>query len=573
MTKLRRLLLFTMVLLFLFALGGCSGGSDSDPVIGAGGESYYTPGTSVNAVTYEEAADITLFIWDEGQEAFVELSDGDYVDLTEQQKKTLGVKVEGGTKGRGRVFISDGGANQVEAVPDDTGYYVCDFMFGRENLIWPVLIQEIYSDGYASKKKIILRTRPGAKDNELVRDGLGIQLSKEFLKTGALDSMMMGMLVSPSEEDGAILDAALGSLALNINILDGLGVGYEGDLEKCYRLDEKYYTDPVSPKMIIDSPIPLFSFLIGLLVEEEEATSMCLNDVLGDMGGDDPMMNAVFGGLNLDKKWLLIDLYGMPDKTSIDAAALGAGLYPAYDPVTGIDEDEEKFAYFPEDVYVYDPDNNVHSPFMDRNLTGDVSVDFSQDNLSQFVGGLLANAEIILEASALPIPLAIPGKEGVLQKMHITFNRAGVAFDMTVDPMLLILNDLKMEYYEANVPLWQMSLDMTFEATLKSSETDSSVLVVGLSLVPQLSHCHVMKDNLGIGLFDHSVFIGMLVEAVNEMLGGTGTTISYSLSLADMGIILGDPIVTSLEAGRCFLDMAIESIDTSGLCFISSAGI
>ncbi|MEA3223267.1 MAG: hypothetical protein U9P49_08920 [Thermodesulfobacteriota bacterium] len=568
----KRSLFLILVLLFLFALGGCSGGSDSDALVSAGGESSYTPGASVNAVAYNEAADITLFIWDEGQEAFVELSDGEYVDLTEQQTKTLGVKVEGGTKGRGRVFISDGGANQVEAVPDDTGYYVCDFMFGRENLIWPVLIQEIYSDGYASKKKIILRTRPGAKDNELVRDGLGIQLSKEFLATGALDSVMMGMSVSPSEVEGAILDALD---LLPINIMDGLGVGYPptGDKEKCYKLDEEYYNNPVSPKMIIDSPKPLLSALLKGLIEETEATSMCLNDVLGDMGGDDPMMNAVFDGLNLVKKWLLIDLYGMPDKTSIDAAALGAGLYPAYDPVTGMDEDEKPFAYFPEDVYVYDPDNNVHSPFMDRNLTGDISVDFSQDNLSQFVGGLLANAEIILDAGALPIPLAIPGKEGVLQKMHITFNRAGVAVDMTVDPMLLILNDLKMEYYEANVPVWQISLDMTFEATLKSSEEDPSTLVVGLSLVPQLSHCHVMKDNLGIGLFDHSVFIEMLVEAVNEMLGGTGTTISYPLSLADMGIILGDPIATSLEAGRCFLDMAIEDIDTSGLCFISSAGI
>jgi hypothetical protein len=150
---------------------------------------------------------------------------------------------------------------------------------------------------------------------------------------------------------------------------------------------------------------------------------------------------------------------------------------------------------------------------------------------------------------------------------------------------LLTLNDMRMEYLENDVPIWQMSLDMTFaldvgthKAMVKDPVTgemvEQSFLDIYLTLIPELAYCHVMKDDLGIGLFDHSTFVIELVEALGELLpANNAADLMLSINMYDFGFSLSAASAKADAAGRCFLKMVTDGADLSkaGLCFIDTA--
>ena len=176
------------------------------------------------------------------------------------------------------------------------------------------------------------------------------------------------------------------------------------------------------------------------------------------------------------------------------------------------------------------------------------------------------------------IPVAVPDRpDECLQELWISFNRAGLAFDFMASQALLILDDVSIEYREDGSARWQMSVDINLILGMGMHKEDvegeeHSMLDIYLTLIPELSHCHVMRDNLGIGIFDHSAFIETLFAELPAMLGGGATGPLLSLDMSDMDIELSN-IWTSSKKGRCFLEMAIDEMDPSGLCFISSAGM
>jgi hypothetical protein len=158
--------------LFLTALIGCSSGvPPREP-------SIYDPGAPVRAVKYYEAATITLY-HDTGS-GYLQIFNGSVVAKNVMTK--LGVKVDGGAYADGRVFVSDGLGYQVEATQEG-GLYTCDYWIGSDQLLVPILVQVIYPNGYASKEKFILRTSAGARDNQLIRDGMDIFVGKDILAT------------------------------------------------------------------------------------------------------------------------------------------------------------------------------------------------------------------------------------------------------------------------------------------------------------------------------------------------------------------------------------------------------
>jgi hypothetical protein len=169
--------------------------------------------------------------------------------------------------------------------------------------------------------------------------------------------------------------------------------------------------------------------------------------------------------------------------------------------------------------------------------------------------------------------------------MNISFKKEGIAFDFRTPTPMLILNDMRMEYTENGTPVWQMSLDLAFaldvgshNATVKDPVTgedvEQSFLDIYLTLIPELAHCHVMKDNLGIGLFDHSQFVVSLVGALGEMLpANNAADLMASINMSDLGFILSAASGKTDSAGRCFLKMVTDKADISkaGLCFIDTA--
>ena len=159
------------------------------------------------------------------------------------------------------------------------------------------------------------------------------------------------------------------------------------------------------------------------------------------------------------------------------------------------------------------------------------------------------------------------------QKIRVTFNPEGIAFDFRTSTPLLILDDLRIEYIENGVPMWMISLDMTFSLAISShiemvtdlatgQTSEKSSLDIHLSLVPDFSsQCHVMKDDQGIGLLDHSKFVEYLVKALGKKLFSyAGADLMFSINMENYGLSLSDAEATS-GAGRYFLKMVTTESD------------
>jgi len=194
-----------------------------------------------------------------------------------------------------------------------------------------------------------------------------------------------------------------------------------------------------------------------------------------------------------------------------------------------------------------------------------LGVNLSMDNLTQITKELLKGS-ITFDVANFPIStiLSVLGirVSNNDQKIRVTFNPEGIAFDFRTSTPMLILDDLRIEYIENDVPMWMMSLDMTFSLAISSHiESEKSSLDVNISLVSGSSRCHVMKDDQGIGLLDHSPFVESLVKALGEKLvSSAGADLMFSINMENYGLSLSDAKATS-GAGRYFLKMVTTESD------------
>jgi len=166
--------------------------------------------------------------------------------------------------------------------------------------------------------------------------------------------------------------------------------------------------------------------------------------------------------------------------------------------------------------------------------------------------------------------------------LSMTVNTGGIAIDMKgdVDPSVirLVANDMRLEFIEADTPKAELSMDLTLELNIDIHEKDGE-LFLDLAIEPlaDLSHIHVMKDDLGLDIFDHSRFVTLIFSGLAG--GGQGDAMVISIPLSDMGLIPRQGVApgkVELDGnGNCFMGLALDSIDPSKLdiCFISTAGV
>ena len=540
---------------FLSAIIGCSSSATPQPQ-----STIYDAGTAVDAVTYSQSATITLY--QDTVSGYVQIFNGSVVASNTTAK--LGVKVEGGAYTNGRVFLSDGLSYQVEATLQN-GLYVCDYSIGSQLLV-PILVQVIYSNNLASKEKFVLRTYAGAPDNQLVRDGVDIFIGKDILATaqGITFNGYTINTLTPSRQSSrsSPLNAVLYTEATNslLNIIDTDFAAYDGIADGT--------TAVVDPTLI-------FAFLTGIPEMDFGTVSRTLSDVFGSTAY---YIAGYLAGLNLNIKTAYLDIHGLPNATSDDFTAIDIGVLIA-----------ENAPVFPLGITLY-PNNDVTHPILNLTpadvqlmfgtdssavLAKCVGLNLSMDNLSQIVKNLL-NGSVTLDFSTLPLSLILPATDtsasGADQKLRFTFNPEGIAFDFRTSVPLFILDDMRIEYLENDVPKWMMSVDMTFSLTISSHNdmvTDSttgvsseeSSLDVNITLVPGSSRCHVMKDDQGIGLFDHSNFVESLVAALAGLLpSNTGADLMFSINMENYGFGLSEVAATS-GAGRYFIKLVTTESD------------
>jgi len=558
MKKLANLIPLIMIALILLIMAGCSGGgSESDPA-NVTPETSDKVGVAITATSYADASTIKIFIDSETENGYIIAEDG--ATLSPGTKVKFGVKVEGGSYPVDKVFIGDGGGYQIKAIYNkDLDLYLCNYLVSDTEKLIPVLIQVVHPNGQASKAKYVFSTVEGAKSKELVRDGLGLLVGSNILASAA-DMKLSGITIKSLKPKAGhatgILEADLG---IGIPVVLGLSDGLKGT-----------ETDAVSPTLKL--VIPVFNNLLKLPIDMG-IKSMMLDKMLGGMAGS---FGADMSGLNLATKPLYLDINGIPASTTTNMAALSLGLFMSQDADPAV---------FPSEVKLYN--NTDLNPGIDFSKSSDdpsaMEISLSQANMSQFVGEMLNGSVVV---GALAIPAAVPNYAGVTpavdQEMRISIKKDGVIFDFKTDAPLIIINDLRIEYLENKVPKWMMSLDLAFkldagshQAINPDTKINESFLDIYLNLVPEYSHCAVLKDDMGITMFDKSAFVGLLVGGLKDMLPSDNPQkgeLQLSIGTDSFGLTLSGASAVS-DAGRCFLSMTTEAADLSkaGLCFINTA--
>ena len=197
-----RIVLVILLSSFLFS---CSGGSGSDKKIS--GESIDDPGASVGALGFDDAYPIELQMQEPTGE-FVSVHDGQYV---EPGKKRFAVTVQGDTSNIDKVFLSDGGVYQVEAVKQGDSYQA-DFTINNDRLYATILVQAIHKNQRASKEKIVFKTLKENSD-EMIINGIGILASNDILDgnkellAGELDKFVREAFNSIKNQDSGIISS------------------------------------------------------------------------------------------------------------------------------------------------------------------------------------------------------------------------------------------------------------------------------------------------------------------------------------------------------------------------------
>jgi hypothetical protein len=170
----KKLIMGAWFLLLNLVLLSCSGDSGSSPKVSP--ESIYDAGAAVGARGYVDSYPIELMT--QGASGLYErIRDGHPVQAG---KRRFAVSVQGDPSEIDRVFLSDGGVYQVEALRDG-GLYVCDFEVKGDRLYKTLLVQVIHADERASKEKVVLKTFESEHDDRLILNGIGMLASADLL--------------------------------------------------------------------------------------------------------------------------------------------------------------------------------------------------------------------------------------------------------------------------------------------------------------------------------------------------------------------------------------------------------
>lgn len=594
MIRTRSLVLIIQALFLFSFILGCSSsvGTGEDEIKDE--DTHYKIGASVASLPYKDVQSIDIYLKDKLTGKFTKISNGDFISVGIH---TIGVKVSSRVIDDmaidQRVLISDGGIdNQTEAFRDEeSGYYVCDYNFTDKYLTLPVLVQVIYPDAMASKEKFVVNTTPGSRPepDEIVMNGMGISVGKDILAgfDTLLAKMLSGMLgfdvevknFTPADNSEGDKEGVLhlelknllyGDMVLKDIVKDerGLNIGFE-DLSLLWNSN--------FGEMMGNMVRPVLELSLGSL-------GFDLSEMLGGLGGDeddeDSMMSTLLGNLQLEKT-LLLNIHGIPDFTTTDFAALGGGLYCADTPDLELDKEGEPL--WP----LLDVDNSqpeIDMADMINHEDFNINVALTQYNLNQMLSNMMDGFKAIIDASALELPFVTPENPGDPMDIEISVNPGGIAIDFNykkIPPVaLMTANDLRLVFVEKGTPMTELSADITLEMGFGiRNDEEGFMLDITLSPVTELSHIHVLKDNKGLGIFDHAQLIGTIFDALSD--SDEGGPMQISLNLNNFGMTPKTFVKESGKIefdgnGNCFLNLAIDSVDPQALlgedaCFIDTA--
>jgi hypothetical protein len=383
---------FSTLILFIFfsfSLIGCSGGSQADKAIS--GESMDNPGASVGALSFQDAYPIALQLQTPSGD-FITVQDGQYV---EPGKKRLAAVIHGDSSSIDKVYFTDGGLYQVEAMKQGESYQA-DFTINNDRLYSSVLVQVIHKSQRASKEKFVFKTFQDVANDKLMLNGIGVLISNDLLNdnlefiTSSLDKYVSEAFNYINYQDSSIVTSlsygdnnsstcdveintfepvhndnypfavihlvftihsvsltainvcgqdlittknnnlkvetyvalegqgADGKHCLAINLLGSPRVSFQNDFFMRTAIEEKIAS---GLKSFEHSPLVADIQSIFNTMSDHLPLSITINDSVVDI-------LSLIDKQNMDlSKYLFIDLYGVPENTSSNVLALGAGIY------------------------------------------------------------------------------------------------------------------------------------------------------------------------------------------------------------------------------------------------------
>ncbi len=579
-------MIWILTMLSFITLAGCAGDNEDEEVFPLNQPASASAAISVKAASYEDAADIDLFIKEASDDSFVALHNGDHIS---PGMKKLGIAVHGGTQTYDDVIVSQGGTAKTKAVLEgDT--YTCSYNIDSEDIIQIILVEVMHPDGTASKKKTIIRTDPLVPETAIIKDEMGILLSAGLLdrfKTILPDMIPMLDAILPdmiplekiqfnvnelrpasqsAREKGAIMYVDLD--LFNIPVFANFGLGQDMDIDTIPNL-EMTLIDAVVGDGIFSRELPnwLIKFLNNNFLEIP-SIDVALEDFFTLLGMDifeddllafmlDMLMNGDF--LDFQNKRIMFGLYGLPEQTRDHAVAMGGWFLPLDDAMSVLGSDDLL------------ENENIHAPLLlnPDNFTGDLGLNLSQDGLNQVVSLLIKEDPIAVGSEMFQ--LLFPDTLSKIMNndsfdILLSLNPAGIGLDMKSSSKRLTANDIRVTFEQNGAAVWQISMDMQVAFDLQvhkelvdteSGDTEEhTMLDFYLTILPEKSHCHEIYDSLGMGMIDHTGILLILFEEIQKTFGAVPGGPFFSLDISKMGFEL-DQINVSSENGRCFFNVAI----------------
>ncbi len=500
-----------------------------------------------------------------------------------------------------------------------TGHYVCDFNFFDTDkyLTHPILVQAIYPDGSASKEKFVVTTYKGLRpeSGKLVEKGLGITLSAHVLNdikntmaqlvTDAMPSAKIISLTpaaneSPGDKGIFHLDLKMSFIPFSFDLAlnDTVKTSNGQDVRKLTIGLEDISGGKGSGLMDMFL-VPFMNFFLdslGLgdmfinLLNLNEIPVMPVAFPLADMlsgftnpgkGAEEDPMAALLENLQLDST-LFLNVYGLPEKTDSQFATIGAGLYAA--DTNFVETDQNGNLLWPE-VVIDDSDTLIDFKKI-KTETTDFGLAMSQYNLNQMLSQMMNSFSIVMKDIQNEMPMFAPEDPNNSMDIAMTINPAGIAIEMKslkgdtgTSTARIAISDMNLELVEADEPKAELSMDLNLLLDL-NIRTENGDVFLDIQMTPDedLCYLHVMKDTMGLDIFDHSRLVTIIFGAFT---GSSTGEIAISMPLSDMGLSPREGVedggaIEFDENGNCFMNLAVGSVDASailgeGACFISSA--
>ncbi len=628
-----------LIVLSVFSIGivGCGYLGSSEPdeeyIPFYDDPSFYMPGDAIPGGNFTFNQQVDLFVWDSSFGKFIKISQGMYIEPLEDtllaiqvEPRTIMVDIssEDVLGGEGtydqRVFVSDGSSDFVEeAFIDTKGEFDDDEVFDKQLPVYtcllditdkfptyPILIEVLYEDWKAEKKKFIVETRKNFKpeSNKLVREGIAVTVSQKMLDImgPALITILdlnidsSSMKFSPGDTGDTFVDIKMGGIPLlGININDTYDDNGKETRAMAIEITQELIDIPIFGDIInlfLQGLINMFSGssgtsltqVVGLPIDELLIGFLTAESAVG---GDStqlleqlkPIIEAIEIGQNA-----FLNIHSMTEENTSGFAAMGVGLF--LEPTT--------------------PDPELHWPIVEVDDTFNSSIDkIKKENTDLGIAistyGLNHLFEQLAQTLIVTIPQELLGDFGSILKLS---KGAKVGARLAFNPKGWVLETLETESSNDNSNLQLSISDMTFELLENGNprleaSTDIPVqfrvaltdeggdLILNLEIVPMYEECHLnlFEDTLNITFLDHANLVEALIDSLlGAAMFGDGdeesTALVIPLNLSDIfGITPGVGSNVEVKDGNCFLNLAVEEIDIEKLmglmgddaCFISTS--